>query len=286
MQNQLIFQDDKEKSRLGVQKRLLSCYEAPAFAHVFSAKKGLAVLDIGCNDGTKTVERFSADAVEKVIGLEFNEALAKSAQLRYGDDRFSFYSCDVECPDWPEKMKKLMEDKGIDGFDVIYLSFVLMHLRAPERLLGMLQQFLKPDGHLMIVEADDGASVLTPDEERLLPDFLSILSKDRYSGNREIGGRLEEMLAACGFGQVVVWCDRISAGKGEDEKKKDIFDTFFSYLPEDVALLRGEVPENEDYRIWADWLKHHYCVLKRLIMQEDSTISMGMKIVSCMKGIK
>ena len=76
MQNQQIFEEKKEIKRLGVQNSLLSAYELPVFAQLFSEKQEIVVLDIGCNDGSKTVERFSSDKVTRVIGLEYNTELA------------------------------------------------------------------------------------------------------------------------------------------------------------------------------------------------------------------
>ena len=41
------------------------------------------------------------------------------------------------------------------------------------------------DGKILIIEADDSNSKLNGDGGGLLGDFLSILKKDKYAGNRE-----------------------------------------------------------------------------------------------------
>ena len=104
MKSQLVFQEKTEMERLRVQNSLLSCYEAPVFAQIFSERQNISVLDIGCNDGTKTVERFSSDAVSRVIGLEYNEELAQKAQKKYGNEKFSFYHVDVETEDFSKRL--------------------------------------------------------------------------------------------------------------------------------------------------------------------------------------
>lgn len=284
MQSQLVFQEKKEMNRLRVQNNLLSCCEAPVFAQLFSEKQELCVLDIGCNDGAKTAERFSPDAVSRVIGLEYNEELALKAQELYGNQRFSFYAFNVEAQDFSDRIRAIMEEKQIDGFDVIYLSFVLMHLSDVNKLLVALRPFLKADGRLFIIEANDSASVLANDENGLLDEFLEILRKDKYSGNREIGAVICEKLAVCGYKDIRVWCDSVSAENGETEKKQAIFTTFFTYLSEDVLLLLDAEPENEEYRSWSAWLDRNYKTLRHLILQKESGISMGIKIVTCMKG--
>ena len=80
------------------------------------------------------------------------------------------------------------------------------------------------------------------------------------------------------------WCKGISAAKGEQQQKEDIFQTFFSYLPEDVEILLAEEPDNRKYQDWQNWLKKNYEELQQLILSEESEITMGMQILSCEKG--
>ena len=176
-----------------------------------------------------------------------------------------------------------MSENQIDGFDVIYLSFVLMHLSDVEGLLVKLRPLLKTDGKLLIIEADDDTSTLSCDKNGLLGEFLDILKKDKYSGNREVGATICETLTVCEYENICVWHDAVSAAEGESEKKKAIFTTFFSYLGEDVALLLEAEPDNEEYKSWSAWLNHNYETLKRLVLRDKSIISMGMKIVTCTK---
>lgn len=284
MKSQLVFQEKTEMERLRVQNRLLSCYEVPVFTQIFSEKQNIAVLDIGCNDGTKTAERFSSDAVSCVIGLEYNEALAQKAQKKYGNERFSFYHIDVETVDFSKQLCEILNENQIKGFDVIYLSFLLMYLADVNKLLTALRPFLKTDGKLFVIEPNDSASTLSNDQNGLLGEFLRILDKDKYSGHREVGANICETLSTCGYENIIVWHDDISAGCGETEKKNAIFTMFFSYLPDDVRLLLDAEPENNEYKSWSEWIDRNYKTLKDLILQEQSVISMGVKILTCTKG--
>jgi SAM-dependent methyltransferase len=284
VQSQFVFQEENEIKRLRVQNELLSCYEAPVLAQIFAEGQNLAVLDIGCNNGSKTLERFNSDSVSRVIGLEYNEELASKAQEAYGDGKFSFYRFDVESENFAKRVRSIMNENQIDGFDVIYLSFVLMHLSDVKRLLLNLRPFLKEEGRVFIIEANDAASTLSGDQDGLLGEFLTILKKDPYSGNREVGATVCETLLDCGYENMHVWHDAVSAAEGEKEKKKAIFTTFFTYLREDVSLLLEAEPDNEVYKSWAAWLDSHYETLKRLILRKKSVISMGMKILTCTKG--
>ena len=159
-----------------------------------------------------------------------------------------------------------------------------MHLYDGEKLLRTLENFLKKGGVIFITESNDRISTLAPDEKNLLGQFLDILKEDKYAGKRETGQAVPGWLTNCGYDYIHVWCKEISAAKGEQQQKEDIFQTFFSYLPEDVEILLAEEPDNRKYQDWQNWLKKNYEELQQLILSEESEITMGMQILSCEKG--
>lgn len=289
MEDSFVFQSDKEIKRLRVQNELLFPYEKPIFDLLFSKGKNLSVLDIGCNDGNKTTSSFSYDSISKVIGIEYNVELATKAEKEFGNNKFYFTALDAEQDDFSEHLREIMKQKGIVAFDCIYLSFVLMHLKNPRKVLLNLHNFLKEDGSLVVVEANDSASYLssshTGENDNLLRTFLEILREDKYSGNRTLGSEVENIVKECGYKDIRFWCDAVCAKRGEKERKKDIITTFFSYLSEDVDILLEE--ENKDiYKEWKEWLSNNWKELESIILNDESEISMGMKIISCKKSCK
>ncbi len=285
MENLFIFQNNDEIERLSVQNKLLFPYEKKVMDKLFLGRSNLSVLDIGANDGSKTSSLFSDSRVGRVIALEYNALLVEKAERQKKDDRFSFYTVDVEKADYKSLLKRVMKESSLKGFDIIYISFVLMHLKESEALLISLKEFLNCGGTIVITEADDLSSHLTPDENGLLETFLSILDKDKYSGNRRLGHDIENIVKSAGYGDITIHCDGVSAFPGEEEKKKDIYKTFFSYLPEDVDILLSEDEKNSEYREWKKWIDSNYLSLKELIESPSSSISMGMKILTCRKTI-
>ena len=279
MNNIDIFHTEKELTRLNVQKGLLLPVERPILSELFSGRSGLRVLDIGCNDGVKTAAWFSVPEVSRVIGLEYNESLVESANSRFGGERFSFFGCDANADDFPQQLHRRMEETGISGFDLIYLSFFLCYLKDPDAVVELLLTLLAPGGHMLIVEADDGRAELRPEGNGLLQEFLRILGQDRYAGNRKIGGRLIGMLDRCGAQDIRLRCHAL-AGSTE-EKKQELFTMFLSYLPDDVAMLREEEPENPLYAEWENWLAENYEALQRAVLKESSELSMGMAVITC-----
>ena len=60
-----------------------------------------------------------------------------------------------------------------------------------------------------------------------------------------------------------------------------IFEMFFSFLPEDTALLRGVAPEDARYARWESWMRENHAALRRAICAPGSRVSMGMSIITC-----
>ena len=160
MQSQLVFQEEKERERLRRQNLLLSQAEKPALEHFFKGKSELSVLDIGCNDGARTFHRFSDDRISRVIGLEYNQQLVERANSQYGNTKFSFYQMDVDRDSFSADFQKLCTEPEDREFDLICLSFVLMHLHDGEKLLRTLKNFLKKGGVIFITESNDRISTL------------------------------------------------------------------------------------------------------------------------------
>lgn len=270
-----------ERERLVIQNRLLAEFEIPALKSICGDRHGLSVLDIGCNDGTKTVGRFASPAFQRVICLEYGSALAELARNTYANEKFSFFALDAECEDFSERLTDIIADCQLDGFDVICLSFVLMHLRNPERLLRRLCRFLRPNGCLFIVEANDRNSRLSGDTENRLSSFFDILEKDPCAGNRNVGPQLENLLSRSGYGQIISYCEQLGAVGEQPQRRCDIYETFFSYLPSDIRLLINEEPNNRRYREWEAWVRTEYPYLRSLIVDSDEEIYMGVRILSC-----
>lgn len=274
-----VFSIEKELGRLNTQNRLMYRCEQPIFREYFAGKSGLRVLDVGSNDGEKTVRWFSDGAVAQVLGLEYNAELAQQAQERFGDGRFSFRACDAEAEDFPERLSALMAEQGLDGFDVIYLSYVLCHLRSPAALLRRLRPVLRAGGLLVAVESDDGACALGPEGGELYREYLEFFAQDPYCGDRSLGRRLPELLRECGYPDAVQRGGPIVAGPDEPELREHIFHTY-DLLTEDLPLLREHFPNDALYDRMEQWLDTHREALKRCFLAENARAVMGITVVT------
>lgn len=277
---QNVFLDEVELKRLMIQGRLLSEYEQPIYQKVIDGRKGLTLLDVGCNNGWKTKERFSDKNFKKIIGIDCLDQLVDQARERFGNDVLSFYACDVATEDFTEKLQQIMQKENIHAFDIIHCSFMLMHTKEQEDILKRLKTFLAPGGKLIAIEPDDSTSYMNPDPDGIYKEFLQVLSADPYAGKRNMGAELPGLFSNSGYTDIQLECSEIASSGNEITKKEHIFDTFCAYLLEDLILLRQDA-EGDAYQTEWEWVQKNLDKLRQLMTDEASTVSMGVKIYTC-----
>lgn len=277
---QNVFLDEVELKRLMIQGRLLSEYEQPIYQKVIDGRKGLTLLDVGCNNGWKTKERFSDKNFKKIIGIDCLDQLVDQARERFGNDVLSFYACDVATEDFTEKLQQIMQKENIHAFDIIHCSFMLMHTKEQEDILKRLKTFLAPGGKLIAIEPDDSTSYMNPDPDGIYKEFLQVLSADPYAGKRNMGAELPGLFSNSGYTDIQLECSEIASSGNEITKKEHIFDTFCAYLLEDLILLRQDAEGNSYQKEW-EWVQKNLDKLRQLMTDEASTVSMGVKIYTC-----
>ncbi len=275
-----VYEQKQEMERLSIQEELFLPYEQPVYQKIFARPRPF-VLDIGSNDGRKTVRRFANTHTQKVIGLECNSELIKTARTNCADSRFSFFHCDVEEEQFMACIQQIMADEGIPAFDVIHLSFVLMHLRDAASLLAQLRPLLAKDGVLMVIDVNDEQSKIVPDKENRFSAFKELLCLDPYAGDRRCGAKLPELLSKSGYQNITLERETLVISPAEFQKKQNMFAAFCSYLAEDIKLLRKENPANLDYIRCEDWLKHNYEVMRSDALSKETLFTIGVSVITC-----
>ena len=150
-------------------------------------------------------------------------------------DRFvCAYECGATpnpCIDCNKHMKfgkvfELMDELGIEQFDLMFGALLLLHLKKPVTVLKKLRHFLADDGYMVIRGSDDG-SVLAYNDDGLVDKIIekchvTVGFSDRHNG-RKLYGQLE----SAGFKdiQVRTFIKDIS-GKDVDERDEIFFERF------------------------------------------------------------
>lgn len=274
MKSHDVYQLEGELGRLAAQNHLFREAEGGAYSRILHRHPQACVLDVGCNNGTKLVNRFAYPAIENVVGLEFHANLAERAQANFGDEHYAFYHCDVEAATFGQQLDRIMMERGIEAFDIIHISLVLLHLDCPTAVLNTLRRVLSPQGELLIVEPVDSLMKITPDPQNLCGGFVSAMADDPYAGNRSFVHALPKLLEDCGYEHISTQPQIIFGDTNQGDRKANMFEIICSFLGEDAKLVQGDDP-------WIRWVEEHFAQFEQLVKAEPTQMTVCFHMITC-----
>ena len=145
-----------EHNRLKIQNALLKLFDTEVYNDVFDRYTDSSVLDVGCSSGNMLVPFAKGKQVKKFMGIDRNPEAIQHALEHYRTENYNFYVNDVTDPDFAVQLSVQMQNMGIEYFDIINVSMILLHLKEPMKVLEVLKQFLHKDGTIIIRDIDDG----------------------------------------------------------------------------------------------------------------------------------
>ena len=224
-----------ESAFLDVQHNFLYNYDTDVYAKMLDGKRELNVLDVGCNDGKQTMNRFGKDErVKRIMGIDRDETVINLAKSNYPDATFEVV--DIEKPDFYANMQKLTQAAGIDKFDIITISMVILHLEYPYKLLLQIKKLLKCGGQLFIRDIDDGLNFAYPDEDGIFRRLTDICKYCDMLGFRQSGRQIYSYLKNADYTDISLEKIGLNTSRMSFEEKETLFEIYFGYIP--TALER------------------------------------------------
>jgi SAM-dependent methyltransferase len=174
-------------------------------------REGTACLDVGCGGGDVTVEiaRLVGPG-GSVIGIDMDPTKIDTARREAAARRVpnvSFRVADATHGD-------------VEGpFDVVYLRFLLTHLKQPESLLARLRPLVRPGGRIVVEDIDFRGHFCHP-QNRAFQRYVELYTQvvRRRGCDPEIGPRLPSLLLEAGFGEVGMNVVQPAAFQGETKQ--------------------------------------------------------------------
>ena len=273
-------EDRKEVRRLKIQRELIAGFDNPTYKYVESICDELRVLDIGSNDGDYIFGKFgSSGKLKKLVGLEYDKTAVEKANKNHGDDEnFRFYAADVESDTLADTIEDAMEDIGIESFNVINISMVLLHLDNPYRLLKTIRKYLQKDGYIIIKDIDDGFNVAYPDPDGLFAKAVKICSKCEESGFRYSGRRIFTLLEQTGYRDITLQNCGINTIGMDYDQREAFFNIYFGFIIDDIRDMTEKHPEVKEYMEDYQWYKDSYEKLESMFQIKEFFFSLGFMI--------
>ncbi len=277
-------EDSKEIRRLRIQDRTVLSFDGTIYSDGAKNFSKVTALDLGSNRGDNFFNRFSPlPNLEKAIGIEYDKGAVEYANKKFGADKFCFYCYDVEADDLAERLEQICDEQGIEKFNMVNISMLLLHLKKPFALLKTIRRFMEPDGLLIIRDIDDGFNVAFPDKEKLFEQTIRYCAESEFSGYRTSGREIYTMLKDTGFKDIKLENLGLSTVGMDYDEREALFDTYFSFIAGDLQSMAQKYPDSEHYKTAHKWIQDHYDRLESEFMRDDFFFVLGFMLFSARK---
>lgn len=226
----------RAQERLSVQQQLILPYNNAVYRQVLAGRQNIEVLDLGCNNGNSILQSAVCEFQPRhIIGVEIAPPMLELAAKRRGEHNFEPFALDVEGDDFVGAMQQIMQERQIEGFDLINCTFLFLHLKRPGRLIQRVRKLLKRDGVLFIRDVNDALTVSYPDPQKLVQFYKSVDAKLAHTGYRIMGRDLYMHLVDAGYSLVEFVPEELSTAGANYDRRMDLMQMNFSYIRENVV---------------------------------------------------
>ena len=276
-ENPYHYLSDEERHRLYVQQELMKSFDREVYDRIKSAYDKLYILDVGSSSGDLIMDRLGRhEKLEKLIGIEYSEEVVKAANDAYGEEnRIAFYNVDAESQQFPARIKEIMAEQGIEGFNVINISMLLLHLKTPYKLLKNLRQFLTRDGIIVIKDIDDGYNIVYPDEKGEFNRVMEICSRNETSGYRQSGRQIYTLLGRAGYNDIKLEKLGLTTIGMDYDEREAVFETYFSFVLGDLLIMKKRYPNDKRIANDYEWYSTTYEELEEKFHDNNLFFSLG-----------
>lgn len=267
---------EEEFLRLRQQQKFLHEFDGDVYQKYLNDVKDIKILDIGTSDGTYISE--IADTlkdVKKVVGIDYNKTAIEKAKTLINDERFAFEVLDVESPNFEQNLREISDKNGIETYDLINISMVLLHLKYPEKVLKILRHFLKPNGYIVIKDVDDALKMAYPDPDGLFEHCRILSINDKYNGFRFSGRQIPYFLHKSGYKDIKMERCLLDTIGMDYDAKEGFFDFVIPYISGDYKDLYEENPNNEMYKESFEWMDANLEKMHDQFMEDGFYYSLG-----------
>lgn len=280
-----VFEDEKEKKRLKIQQNLMKRFDKSTYQKIIDSYDELLILDVGCNNGDFVMDRIGrSEKVRLMVGFEYDTESVELANKKYGvKGKIEFYEQNVEAEDLEDNLTEILDNLGVEKFNVINISMVLLHIKNPYRLLKRLRRFLQKGGMVVIKDIDDGYNVAYPDEDEAFARVVAICARNGTSGYRHSGRQMYTLLKHGGYTDICLeQCGLSTIGMDYDEREA-LFNTYFSFILEDLKIMMERYPGEKEFEENYNWYSKIYDDLEERFQDEAFYFNLGFVLYTAKK---
>lgn len=271
--------DEGERHRLTTQRKFVYDFAAESYDAFISPLQNATFLDVGCNTGEQAMMFVKGrPEITRFVGVDREtEALNRAREL-FPDGYF--YEGNCEADSFDELLSRIEDELDIDGFDIINLSMVLLHMKEPQILLDVLVAHLAEGGRIVILDIDDGLSVAYPDPDEYFRKAVEICAETGYSGYRKSGRQICQLLSDVDMTNVQLHRQGLSTVGMSREQRADFYELYFWFILDDLRKMHEMAPEDKIVQAELAWFEEHYKEMKSKFKKKGFYFNLGFMLYS------
>jgi len=214
-----------------------------------------------------------------LLGIDRNQHKIDAANSMYNNEKTMFLCADIN-KDLFSTLTEYLNAHNKDGFDIIHISSVLLHIEDPDVLLNNLKNFLSENGRLFIQDEDDGMNIVFP-FEKSFEDCFYVWDHSIESGDRFMGRKIPYYLSESNYSDIKVYSTAITSADFNGKKKDCLWDLYFNcdlWVADDESYYDNA----EGYKRYRAY-KENYAELKKAYMNGQYFIMLGILFISAKK---
>lgn len=262
---------EREDRRLDFQNRALARFDADVYARALGKSDCPAVLDVGCGSGGMLRSVLPKGQTCRLVGVDEMGRQLELARRAFPDA--VFVEADVEADSFVSRVREAMAGVGVDGFDVISCSMVLLHLHDPLRALERLRALMAPGAAIVVRDVDDGVGFAWPDPDGRFARYFDILGRDARMGDRRFGRKAFALLRRAGYANVRI--ERQGLTTADVDDPMDLYRMAFPTMLDYVERRHREAPGNDEWARDYAWFRDNIAAIRRAFEADDFVFSPG-----------
>ena len=276
------YEDNFERKRLKSQKAFLFQFAKDYYDRFISKLENGNFLDMGCSTGEQAMMFCKGrKEIKNFVGIDREEKAIDFARKKY--PKGHFYVCDVEIEGFDDFLYSVEEELQIEGFEIINISMLLLHLKKPYKLLNVLSKHLNKGGRIVILDIDDSSNISSPDEKGIFARAMELCAISKYSGNRTTGREVPELLSETKMKNIKLHKKGISTKGMDSKQRKKLFDVYFSFILDDLKKMNKENPNDIEVAQNLEWMEANYGKMLKIFKDESFFFSLGCVLFSAIK---
>ncbi len=269
-------EDPVEFERIQMEEKLLYGYEKPYYDKLLVGRKNISVLDFNVLCANSTIRRFDRDEIGNAVFFSYDKQMVEEGNhLCKDNEKMQFYFMDLTKDNIDQILPKVMQERGIKGFDFLNLTMTILDLESPFKVLKKIKKYMNPNAVAFVRDVDDTLVFAYPDENNLFKEFQSFYKFNKLGGFRKSGRQIYNFMKKLGAKDIrLERCGVNTAGMDYDARRL-LFESWFAFIPNDFGLMLKEDPNDATAKEVLAWVDEYYDDLEEAFFDENFIFNAG-----------